>query len=147
MENDSFAKSIYEANNRRGFEEGRDELGIPITDDGEYLAKRAWLLNVMSGAEYGTIDRIHRRSDGLYVGEEKIEETLDNAYKLSQYKGTIKKGVAAQFWAELKKMCPKLNTKYLQIDDYSLWRIDTGELVRIPQDPEEYRKFMANLDW
>lgn len=126
------ADSIYEANQEPelnpldlGY---NDELGLRVWDNIDYVVARAIAIGIRDRKDRYTIYQPHIRDGKVYIGNEEIEETLHNVYRLSEYNKFIRPGQQAIFWKKLKKCLPRLDPSIIQISDNLFWDKDGGEV-------------------
>lgn len=136
------ADSIYEANQepeRNPLDLGyKDELGLPVWDRIDYVVARALVIALRDRKSEYTIYQPHLRGDRVYIGNEEIDETLANLYRLSEYSKPIKAGQQVIFWKKLKKCLPVLDTRIIQVSDNLFWDKDNGEVKKAKQIHEKY---------
>lgn len=109
--------------------DGYDELGLYIVDNADYIAARMIKRNWDKYRE-GKEGLLHKRKDGIYIGDEHIDCTLDNIYRLSAINRPVRGYERPQVWEILKQHIPELDESKIIIDDYSYWDIEKGELCR-----------------
>lgn len=136
------ADSIYEANQEPesnpldlGY---NDELGLRVWDKIDYVVARAIAIGIRDRNGTYTIYQPHLRGNKVYIGNEEIEETLKNIYRLSEYDKVIRPGQQIVFWKKLKKCLPKLDSSVIQISDDLFWDKDDGEVKSEKNICEKY---------
>lgn len=136
------ADSIYEANQvpeldplDLGYD---DELGLRVWDKIDYVVARAIAIGIRDRKDRYTIHQPHVRGDKVYIGNEEIEETVDNIYRLSEYDKPIRPGQKTIFWKKLKKCLPRLDPSVIQVSDNLFWDKDDGEVKDEKKICEKY---------
>lgn len=126
------ADSIYEANQEPelnpldlGYD---DELGLRVWDKIDYVVARAIAIAIRDRKDANTIHQPHMRGDTVYVGNEIVEETMANLYKLSEYGKTIRPGQQVIFWKKLKQHLPRLDPSVIQVSNNLFWDKEEGEV-------------------
>lgn len=119
-----------------------DDLGLippapdPATDEIPVLALAHYLVartlkkqhDANPKSQYSN-QRLHTKDGVIYQGNERVEETAYNLYKLSGYDGRISRPLQVRYWVVLKDHIPHLNTDYFQVDDYTFWDKKNGEII------------------
>lgn len=136
------ADSIYEANQepeRNPLDLGYDdELGLRVWDKIDYVVARAIAIGIRDRDDRYSIHQPHIRGSKVYIGNEEIEETLQNVYRLSEYGKTIRPGQLVIFWKKLKKCLPRLDPSVIQISNNLFWDKDGGEVKNEKEICEKY---------
>lgn len=133
----SLAKQIL-ANRENEEKVACDEFGIPIKDENDkdvqmrpqYLVARTFLLQGMDPRyEHGTTRCLHMREDALYNHNREVKQDTATFYRLTGVTYQVNQAIQTQFWEELKRRVPRLNTTIYKICDNLWWDKKTGEMV------------------
>lgn len=128
----------HESKKEKG--EELDEYGIPRHDGKgrdvrtlpQYYVARALMKQRLENPEYeeDTIYQYHTRENDLYYAHRKIKENSHNAYIMTGTSWYLNSGIIANFYAELKKRVPYLDTSVYKIADRLYWDKEAGEAVQ-----------------
>lgn len=120
-----------------GIDAGTDELGIPkqdgfgndITRTPDYMVCRALLRDrKIEPFEEDTVNRLHTRDGLIFRGDEEIEETTENFYRLTGVVDNVKYGLRLNFWQVLKRKIPSLSRAAIKISEDLYWDQKNGEV-------------------
>lgn len=123
----SLADSIYEAN---------AEVVEPSLL--EELVDMAVGNSVRDRPDELSIHQLHLRGDQIYRGQEALEETTTNVYRLTEYDNRIPPHTAILFWQKLKPRLPVLDKRVIQISTNLFWDKEKGEIVNYEEICDRY---------
>lgn len=123
----SLADSIYEASNP---ERGPKSLLTQLV--GKAMAK-----SIAGRPDQYSVYQLHLRGDEVWNGHERVEETQQNVYLLTEWEEKIPQPILIIFWSRLKEKLPVLDTNYIQISDNLLWDKTNGEIINIKEEYED----------
>lgn len=141
----SLADKIIEYHESKQEEEDElDEYGIPRHDGKgrdvrtlpQYYVARALMKQRLENPEYeeDTIYQYHTIGNELYYAHRKIKEDSHNAYVMTGATWSMSKPLVTNFYVELKKKVPYLDTSVYKIADGLYWDKEEGEAVRCDYD-------------
>lgn len=108
-----------------------DEFGlrVPVPETVEYLVARALLLHYNPKRSPYTVYQLHLRGGSIYFGHERIRETQDAIYDLTQIKRTLKGWEISLFWSTLRRYLPRLSKRIIEICPGLYWDTYTTSLL------------------
>lgn len=138
----SLADKIYEANETPELDERDlgydDEFGLRVWQTTDYIVARALAIAVRDRQGRYSIHQLHLRGDTIYNGNQIVEETTENIYRLSEYDRFIPRGQRTVFWRKLKQHLPVLDPNVIQISDDLFWDKDEGMVKKESEIGEKY---------
>lgn len=133
----SLAKQILK-NKTEGKPSDRDEFGIPYKDGKDqdvtyrpqYLVARALMMQKLDPSyEEGTTRCLHTRDGVLFQDNMEVTQNAPTFYRLTGVTYMVNSAIQIQFWEELKKRVPYLDTTIYKICDFLWWDKATGEII------------------
>lgn len=122
------ADELYEANQPTSQIE-KDELGVPVADNADYLVARAMVLNHGRREDEFTVYQLHLRGKDPYFGHEPIKENYENLVRFTEFTGRVSPANKVMFWEILKRHLPKLNRSIIQVGKGVFWDIEKAKLI------------------
>lgn len=133
----SLADQLFDANQTEDRVE-KDELGIPVASNVDYLVARAMVINQKQLSSPYTPYQLHIRGGVVFKGHQELKENYENLVKVTHYTGRVSTANRVMFWEKLKKHLPVLNTDIVQISEHLFWSRLCGKIITLDEIEGKY---------